>query len=76
MILLYSWKTGQEKVKETGSRDENLQLENENFQEEVSKIRMENDLLKVKKKPYYDKLQMLINEHPEIVSQMLYGNEI
>lgn len=51
----------------------NLHLENEKLQEEVSKIKLEKGLLKVKKNPtYYDiKLQILINEHPEIVSQML-----
>ena len=55
----------------------NLQLENEKLQEELSKIKMEKDPLKVKKKPYCDiKLQMLINEHPEMVSQLLNGNEV
>ncbi|XP_078331548.1 uncharacterized protein LOC111113567 isoform X2 [Crassostrea virginica] len=54
----------------------NLQLENEKLQEEVSKIKMEKDLLKVKKTYYDIKLQMLINEHPEVVSQLLNGNEV
>ena len=78
MILLYSWKTVvYKKAKDTGSRDEELATRKWKAPGGSVKDQNGEGPVKSKKKTYYDiKFQMLINEHPEVVSQLLNGNEV
>lgn len=54
---------------------ENLRLENTKLQKEIRKIEVETEVLQIKKNFYDVKLQMIRNEHPEVLAQMLKDNE-
>lgn len=55
--------------------ERNLSLENGELQEEIEKLKDERQLI-VAKKSYYDlKFQILCNNNPEVVAQMLRSNE-
>lgn len=55
--------------------ERNLSLENDKLQEEIEKLKDERQLI-VAKKSYYDlKFQILCNNNPEVVAQMLKSNE-
>lgn len=54
---------------------ENLRLENTKLQKEIRKIEVETEVLQIKKNFYDVKLQVIRNEHPEVLAQMLKDNE-
>ncbi|XP_052695147.1 uncharacterized protein LOC128173489 [Crassostrea angulata] len=55
--------------------ERNISLENDKLQEEIEKLKDERQLI-VAKKSYYDlKFQILCNNNPEVVAQMLKSNE-
>lgn len=54
---------------------ENLRLENTKLQKEIKKMEVETEVLQIKKNFYDVKLQVIFNEHPEVVAQMLKDNE-
>lgn len=54
---------------------ENLRMENTKLQKEIRKIEVETEVLQIKKNFYDVKLQVLRNEHPEVLAQMLKDNE-
>lgn len=53
---------------------ENLRLENAKLQKEIKKLEVETEVLQIKKNFYDVKLQVIRNEHPEVLAQMLKDN--
>ena len=73
----YNTDSGKKKRKLTilELEERNLSLENDKLQEEIEKLKDERQLI-VAKKSYYDlKFQILCNNNPEVVAQMLKSNE-
>lgn len=54
---------------------ENLRLENTKLLKEIKKMEVETEVLQIRKNFYNVKLQVILNEHPEVVAQMLKDSE-
>lgn len=53
---------------------ENLRLEKTKLHKEMNKLKVETEVLQIKKKCYEAKLQVIQNERPEVLAQMLKVN--
>lgn len=67
--------TGKGKMNIQELEMENLRLENTKLQKEIRKIEVETEVLQIKKNFYDVKLQVIRNEHPEVLAHMLKDNE-
>ncbi|XP_062585844.1 uncharacterized protein LOC134247507 [Saccostrea cucullata] len=56
--------------------EKTLTLEHEKMREEIQKIKLEREVLELKKSYYNLKVQMFVNEHPEVVAQILPVHEV
>eukprot|EP00105_Crassostrea_gigas_P015252 XP_011432182.1 PREDICTED: uncharacterized protein LOC105331614 [Crassostrea gigas] len=72
--LYTSTLTGQRKMNIQELEIENLRLENAKLQKEIKKLEVETEVLQSKKNFYDVKLQVIRNEHPEVLAQMLKDN--